>query len=213
MDISSLPKQPTIFLANEFFDALPIDQFVYHNGEWYENRVGKRSDMVSFQCLILKSRRKGSNISISPTKVTNIKFFSGAVMEVCSAGAEILKKLEEKIVNNRGAAIIIDYGYVHSTYRSTLQSVGQHKYVNFLENIGNSDITALVDFQALRDSLKHLNCEILTQREFLYLFGIKERMQVLMKNANNEQKDKIFSEFLRLTENMGTLFKVMLISS
>ncbi|MDR2609308.1 MAG: SAM-dependent methyltransferase [Rickettsiales bacterium] len=333
-NIDSLPKQPTIFLANEFFDALPIDQFVYRNGEWYENRVAKQDNGVlskvadtgiqkkdpgapslsfppslSSQYLTLGSRKKDDVTQIadtgiqkkdpsalslsskvadtgirkknditqvadtgiqfsmqshqkclfqvkpayfyayqlsvltynqnywipvsatyitpsatqvtcklqrlcncaSSTGMTNRKLFDGAVVEVCSAGIETLKRLEEKIYNNKGAALIIDYGYVYPEYKSTLQSVKQHRYANFLENVGNSDITALVNFQALRDSLKHVDCEILTQREFLYLFGIKERMQALIKNASDEQKNRIFGEFLRLTENMGTLFKAMLI--
>ncbi len=207
-NVNNLPNQPTIFFANEFFDALPIDQFVYRDGQWYKNRVMKQD---GGQCLTLKSRRKGSCVPASSIQITNGKLFNGAVVEVCLTGIEILRKLEKKIVNNGGAALIIDYGYIYPSYKSTLQSIRQHQYANFLKNIGNSDITALVNFQALKDSLKYLNCEILTQREFLYLFGIKERAQALMENASNEQKNKIFSEFLRLTENMGTLFKVMLI--
>ncbi|MCM1000959.1 MAG: SAM-dependent methyltransferase [Wolbachia endosymbiont of Melophagus ovinus] len=236
-NIDSLPKQPTIFLANEFFDALPIDQFVYCNGEWYENRVAKQDNGVSSkvadigvrkkdpstsflssQCPFLITQvagtgiqKKGSYVPVSATQMTNRKLFDGAVVEVCPSGIEILKRLEEKIYNNKGAALIIDYGYVYPEYKSTLQSVKQHKYANFLENVGNSDITALVNFQALRDSLEYVDSEILTQREFLYLFGIKERTQALMKNASDEQKNRIFGEFLRLTENMGTLFKAMLI--
>ncbi|OAB82434.1 SAM-dependent methyltransferase [Wolbachia endosymbiont of Laodelphax striatellus] len=199
-DVDNLPNRPTIFFANELFDALPIDQFVYRDGQWYENRVTKQDNgslSLLLQCSV-PITGKG-------------KLFNGAVVEVCLAGTEILKKLENKIVNNGGAALIIDYGYVYPSYKSTLQSIRQHKYTNFLENIGNSDITALVNFQALKDSLKHVDCETLTQRVFLYLFGIKERAQALMKNASNEQKHRIFSEFLRLTENMGTLFKAMLI--
>ncbi len=80
-----------------------------------------------------------------------------------------IKKLEDKIMNNGGAALIIDYGYVYPSHKSTLQSVKQHKYANFLENVGNSDITALVNFQALRDSLRYVDCEILTQENF-YIF-------------------------------------------
>ncbi|MDG7056841.1 MAG: SAM-dependent methyltransferase [Wolbachia endosymbiont of Penenirmus auritus] len=236
-NIDSLPKRPTIFLANEFFDALPIDQFVYRNGEWYENRVAKQDNGVSSkvadtgvqkkdpsapflssQCPFLITQvagtgiqKKESCVPVSAIQVTNRKLFDGAVVEVCPAGIEILKRLEEKIYNNKGAALIIDYGYVYPEYKSTLQSVKQHKYANFLENVGNSDITALVNFQALRDSLEYVDCEILTQREFLYLFGIKERTQALIKNASDEQKNRIFGEYLRLTENMGTLFKAMLI--
>ncbi|KLT22455.1 Putative S-adenosyl-L-methionine-dependent methyltransferase [Wolbachia endosymbiont of Armadillidium vulgare str. wVulC] len=199
-DVNNLPNQPTIFFANELFDALPIDQFVYRDGQWYENRVTKQ-DNGSLSLLLQCSM-----------PITGIgKLFNGAVVEICPAGIAILKKLENKIVNNGGAALIIDYGYVYPEYKSTLQSIRQHKYTNSLENVGNSDITALVNFQSLKDSLSHVNCEILTQREFLHLFGIKERTQTLMKNASDEQKNKIFSEFLRLTENMGTLFKAMLI--
>ncbi|MGL9725441.1 MAG: class I SAM-dependent methyltransferase [Wolbachia sp.] len=256
-DINNLPKRPTIFLANEFFDALPIDQFIYHDGHWYENRVIKHNDdslslslqcltrsahqtstssllpqcpnqkkessisRLSSQCMTLGSRkidRKQTYYTTFLAELSKTGFqtgmiggFNGAVVEVCLAGIEILKKLEKKIVNNGGAALIIDYGYIYPSYKSTLQSIRQHKYINFLENIGNSDITALVNFRMLKDSLKYVDCEILTQREFLHLFGIKERTQTLMKNANDEQKSKIFSEFLRLTENMGTLFKAMTI--
>jgi hypothetical protein len=32
-----------------------------------------------------------------------------------------------------------------------------------------------------------------------------------MKNASDEQKNRIFSEYLSLTENMGTLLKAVLI--
>jgi NADH dehydrogenase [ubiquinone] 1 alpha subcomplex assembly factor 7 len=199
-NIDNLPERPTIFLANEFFDALPINQFIYRNGQWYENRIAKQDDTLSFQCHALESKQD-----------LNGKFFDGAVVETCSAGIEILKKLEEKIYNNKGAALIVDYGYIYPSYRSTLQSIRQHQYSHFLENIGSSDITALVNFQALKDSLKNVDCEILTQREFLYSFGIKERVQALMRNTDKAQKNRIFSEFLRLTENMGTLFKVMLI--
>ncbi|MGL9682168.1 MAG: class I SAM-dependent methyltransferase [Wolbachia sp.] len=210
-NIDSLPRQPSIFLANEFFDALPIDQFVYRNEEWYENRVAKQDNVVSSKVADTRMQKMELCVSVSATQMTNKKLFDGAVVEVCSAGIEILKRLEKKIYNNKGAALIIDYGYVYPEYKSTLQSVMQHKYANFLENVGNSDITALVNFQALRDSLKHVDCKVLTQREFLYLFGIKERTQALIKNASDEQKNRIFGEFLRLTENMGTLFKAMLV--
>jgi SAM-dependent MidA family methyltransferase len=55
--------------------------------------------------------------------MTNGKLFNGAVVEICSTGVEILKKLEKKLHNNKGAAFIIDYGYVYPAYKSTLQSI------------------------------------------------------------------------------------------
>ncbi|APR99122.1 class I SAM-dependent methyltransferase [Wolbachia endosymbiont of Folsomia candida] len=208
-NIDNLPENPTIFLANEFFDALPIDQFIYHNGQWYENRIVIQDDNGLKIARLSQSELALSNSWIPVSRTGMTDGFNGAVVEICHAGIEILKKLEKKIYNNKGAVLIIDYGYIYPSYRSTLQSIKQHKYSNFLENVGSSDITALVNFQALKDSLKYVDCEISTQREFLYSFGIKERAQALMKNANEAQKNRIFSEFLRLTENMGTLFKTI----
>lgn len=211
--IDNLPEQPTIFIANEFFDALPINQFTYNNGQWYENRIAKQDDS-NFKIVQAETTDFYNAVKIM-MGYENLdgKFFDGAVMEVSPLGIEILSRIEEKIHKSEGAALIIDYGYIYSSYKSTLQSIKQHNYSNFLQDVGSSDITTLVNFQALKHSLQYANCEILTQREFLYLFCIKERVQNLMKNANNVQKNKIFNEFLRLTENMGTLFKAMLIYS
>ncbi len=75
VDINDLPEQPTIFLANEFFDALPIDQFMYHNGEWYENRITRRDDGVLFQCLILESRKEKSYVSLLTTQMPDEELF------------------------------------------------------------------------------------------------------------------------------------------
>ena len=38
-NFNKLTNSPTIFLANEFFDALPIKQFIKINNVWYENFV------------------------------------------------------------------------------------------------------------------------------------------------------------------------------
>ena len=39
MNLKKLNKNPSIFLANEFFDALPIKQFSKSNGSWFEKFV------------------------------------------------------------------------------------------------------------------------------------------------------------------------------
>ncbi|KAG1648753.1 Protein arginine methyltransferase NDUFAF7, mitochondrial [Nymphon striatum] len=39
-DVSQLPDGPMLLLANEFFDALPVRQFVRHANGWSERRVG-----------------------------------------------------------------------------------------------------------------------------------------------------------------------------
>ena len=39
-DLGDLPEQPLFVVANEFFDALPIRQFVREGAGWRERQVG-----------------------------------------------------------------------------------------------------------------------------------------------------------------------------
>jgi len=41
--INKLKNGPNIFLANEFFDALPIKQFIKKNNKWYEKSIKKNN--------------------------------------------------------------------------------------------------------------------------------------------------------------------------
>ncbi len=68
--IDNLPDLPTIFLANEFFDALPINQFVYYNKQWYENRVAKCNDngLQVIQAVF------NDNASLGNARMTKIKY-------------------------------------------------------------------------------------------------------------------------------------------
>ena len=42
-----LPKVPTFFIANEFFDALPVKQYQRKNDLWYEIQVGLKNVKLS----------------------------------------------------------------------------------------------------------------------------------------------------------------------
>ena len=59
-------------------------------------------------------------------------------------------ELGRRIADDGGAALVIDYGHVESDAGDTLQAVGQHAYADPLTAPGELDITAHVDFQALR---------------------------------------------------------------
>lgn len=164
---------PYILIANEFFDALPFKQFV--SGK--ERKIIAKDGKLSFD-LIAED---------------------GLVTESCPIGSEIMKK----IASSASAAVIIDYGYVANEKRSTLQAVKDHKYHSFLENPGEADLTALVDFSEMANITKSQgkNCTILTQREFLLAHGADIRAKIL-----NKEKDL---ERLIAPEQMGELFKVL----
>ena len=201
--LEELPDRPTVVVANEFFDALPVRQFVRaSNGAWKE-------------CCVCND---GGNLSIVAVDTKyNLDEYNyvpeGGIIERCEAAKEIMEYLERIIVRNGGIGAIFDYGYLQSPCHSTIQSVKNHHYCDFLDNIGECDITAHVDFGLLQKHAQRLNGKVMTQREFLYQFGIRERLACLECNATEEQKLELRGAFLRLTENMGTMFKVLLLEA
>ncbi|WP_447581967.1 class I SAM-dependent methyltransferase [Anaplasma marginale] len=200
--LEELPERPTVVVANEFFDALPVRQFVRaSNGAWKERCV----------C------NDGGNLSVVAVDTQyNLDEYDdvpeGGIIERCEAASDVLACLEKIIVRNGGAGAIFDYGYLQPPYHSTIQSVKNHHYCDFLDNIGECDITAHVDFSLLQKHAQRLNGKVMTQREFLYQFGIRERLACLERNATERQRRELKGAFLRLTENMGTMFKVLLLN-
>ena len=146
---------PTIVIANEFFDALPIKQFV---GE-KERKIIETKGELAF----------------------NLKVKSGIVKETCLSGIALM----EKITANPHviAGIIIDYGYQQSQGIDTLQAVKKHKYHDVLANPGEADLTAHVDFNALSRAAKK-PCRFYSQSEFLLAHGAVPRAKVLNKEKD-----------------------------
>ncbi|MCU7611478.1 class I SAM-dependent methyltransferase [Anaplasma capra] len=201
--LEELPEMPTIVIANEFFDALPVKQFIRaDDGTWKENCICC-DQQGNLGIVAMETTWDFDEYADAPT---------GGIIEHCDAAKSVLRYLEGLIVRNGGAGIVLDYGYLDPPYKSTIQSVMQHRYCNFLNNIGKCDITAHVNFSFLRRSLRCVTSSVMTQREFLYQFGIRERLECLMRNATERQAQELKNAFLRLTENMGTLFKVLLLN-
>ena len=105
---------------------------------------------------------------------------------------------------------------MRSDFNSTLQSVRDHKYNPVLNYIGEADITAHVDFFALRGAALARGVEVndvITQGEFLLNMGIKLRAEILKTSATNDLKGEIDLAVERLIspKQMGELFKVMTI--
>jgi SAM-dependent MidA family methyltransferase len=208
-EVGSLPDQPMLVLANEFFDALPIYQFAFdtHEGAWLERRLALADGQLKFvlespssSCLALALGKK-------PVR-------SGAILEICPQATSIMSFISEKIDKYGGGIVIIDYGYLRRPYMSTLQAVKQHQFWPILEDLGQADITAHVDFGALiaaasaYDNLKIK--ELISQGEFLSRLGIKETIRDLSakKTANSTLQAM---DMLTSKNFMGELFKVLVI--
>lgn len=211
-DLTSLAAGPAIFIANEFFDALPIRQFERSVAGWQERLIGADSNGdLQFQL----SPPQHTNPYIPSTLET---LPGGAVFEINTAAQGMVGEMTSRIVGEGGAALIIDYGYVEGSNVDTLQAVKEHAYHNVLQAPGDADITAHVDFSAISMAALDGGAQIygpVGQGNFLRSLGIRERAQQLSANASERQAADIGSALNRLTapDSMGDLFKVMALTS
>ena len=209
-NLKRLNNFPTIFLANEFFDAIPIKQFFKKKNVWFEKFVYiDKSNKANFitKKINIKSIEKKLDFKISD----NQNF-----IEYSPLGLKYLKDIGKFIQKNNGGLLIIDYGNDNEKMRDTLQAISEKKYSNVLENIGKSDITYNINFHLIKkivQNSKKLNTNFTTQKKFLTNMGIKKRAEIIGKNKTFTEKVDIYYRLKRLIneKEMGDLFKVMLI--
>ena len=210
--INKLKENPTIFLANEFFDSIAIKQFIKIDNLWFERYVNIKDKKKPF-FFDKKFDMKGFEKKIN-YKISHKQDF----IEYSKEGINYLKNISKIIKINQGGILIIDYGYLDHKMKNTLQAISDKRYSNVLEDIGNSDITHNISFNLLRGIIKKitgLEEKITTQKKFLTKIGIKTRAEILSKNLSFLKKADIYYRMERLinSNQMGDLFKVMLIKN
>ena len=211
-DLNDLNDSPCIFLANEFFDALPIKQFLKKEKKWYERHVkftnNKKLEYLDVPFDMQKFERE-------------IKFkisYKQEFIEYSPLASKYLKTITNKIKINNGGILIIDYAYLERRMKNTLQAVSKHKYCDVLIGFRNSDITYNLSFNLINKMIKKFgtcSSSSTTQKKFLTKLGILDRAEMLSKNMPFSKKADIYFRIKRLiNENqMGHLFKVMLITN
>ena len=211
-DIKNINSYPTLYLANEFFDAIPIKQFFKKNEGWVERFVElKNSKKAEFkeQKINITKLEHSLNFEISKNQ---------KIIEYSPETFKYLKSICEIIQRNGGGMLIIDYGYLGSKMQETLQAVNNHKYSDVLENIGDSDITYNISFnlfQKFTSQFYNLDSIVTNQKKFLTSMGILQRAEIISKNIPFSKKTDLFYRIRRLIDEkqMGELFKVMLIKN
>jgi NADH dehydrogenase [ubiquinone] 1 alpha subcomplex assembly factor 7 len=198
---------PMIVIANEFFDALPVRQFMRAGDGWAERCVGLRDGE-----LVLGASPDAIDARLVPTLPHMAE--EGAIVEVSPARAAIGRAVGERIAHAGGATLIIDYGFAGPAVGDTLQAVRGHGYAHVLAEPGEADLTSHVDFTALGHALAEGGAKVLplaTQGAFLNRLGAAERVNKLRSAATPAQAKDLEAAYDRLTgdEAMGSLFKVL----
>lgn len=208
--IDDLPEDgPLFIIANEFFDALPIRQFIATHSGWRERVITKD---------------KGNKFTAMPGTTAMDNFIpndiKGApvdtIYETNPQTSDIIYELINRIKEQGGFLLIIDYGYDASGHGNTLQAVSNHQFANPFEDPGNRDITAHVNFMEIANIARLRNMQLsgpIGQGDWLENLGINVRSENLIQ-AQPERTEEINAARIRLISEgaMGRLFKVMAIS-
>ena len=186
-DLSTVPAQgPLLVVANEFFDALPVEQSVspgrIRTIDWRDGRFVPLGEVESER---------------SPMSLA------------------IVGDLSDRLARQGGAALIVDYGHDRPGRGDTLQSVFRHAYADPFEAPGERDLTAHVDFAALAAAARGVRVSgPVAQGDWLDAMGLPLRAAALAKAAPArageiaEARDRLSSP-----ERMGRLFKAMALSA
>jgi NADH dehydrogenase [ubiquinone] 1 alpha subcomplex assembly factor 7 len=197
--------RPLLLIANEFFDALPVRQYVATERGWCER-------------LVVADAQGGLAFALAPFPSSigaDANAIPGSVYESSPAAEALAEQIGRAIARHGGGALIVDYGYAERSSGETLQAVGRHQFKDVLESPGSIDISAHVDFAGLADAARHGGAQTfgpIGQGQFLESLGIGARAENLCQ-LNRAEASLIMQAVDRLVgpDQMGSLFKVLAI--
>ena len=203
--VEELPSRGPLFvIANEFFDALPVRQFVRTPLGWRERLVMTADGVTAF---VLATQGDPLAASLPGAQ-------SGRVCEISPARDRIMRSLATKLAAAGGAMLVIDFTAPGMPQRDTLQAVRHHRHADRLATPGEADLAAAVDFAALARTARAEGLDVLgpvSQGAFLEELGIAVRAERLKRSASGARARSIDEEMHRLIspDAMGEDFRVM----
>lgn len=214
VDVSSLPAGPRLVLANEFFDALPVHQFVRRNGGWRERCISFADGIPRWADMPRGGADDQATDGLPPAAIAS----DGAIIETAPLAAAIAGELSADIARYGGAMLVIDYGHDGTVNDGdSFQALRRHAFVDPLDSPGSADLTAHVPFGALARRAADAGARpwpLVSQGDFLRTLGIETRLEALVRRADGESANALDAACRRLIhpDEMGTLFKVLAIT-
>ena len=200
--LSQLPALPTVLVANEFLDALPIRQFVRRPGGWTERFVAE-----------------GRFVELpADDPPYALKCEAGGVVEIRPAALEFARRLGERFARVPGGALVLDYGPEYSVAGDSLQALAHGRPANPLAAPGEADLTAHVDFASVAAAAQAAGASVhgpIPQGVFLSRLGLFQRTDRLASGQPPAQAIALIESARRLAEpdHMGRLFKALALCS
>ena len=208
--LDAAPEGPLFLIANEFLDALPVRQFIMTPNGWRERAValGENGTLVFAAVDNPAGAVAAAGFSLPEEAVT------GEIREFQPDALDFVDRLSKRLVARGGAALLVDYGGNAPAGRSTLRGIRNHRLVDPLGNMGETDLSADVDFDRLTNSAEAAGASVsgpIGQGALLRSLGIEARRTALRESAPTEKAEAVDSAIDRLVDPaaMGTAFKAL----
>ena len=158
IDCGELPRRfRGVVFANEFFDALPVDVAIARQGKFREQRVGFRDGRFHWETagpVPAEVEQYLRRYAALPAEDDADAAREGSVMEANTEALAWIERIAGALED--GYLFAVNYGYTRAEAarfpRGTLMSYRRHvAREDVLENPGEQDITAHVNFTALEE--------------------------------------------------------------
>ncbi len=112
--LADVPAGPAIIFANEFFDALPVNQAIKTDRGWHERRIQvDANDQLAFT---IAPEPLPFFQTLLPAQFSSAR--AGAIFEW--RGDTEAMEVGRRVADGRGAALVIDYGHMRIRHRGNV---------------------------------------------------------------------------------------------
>lgn len=211
--LAAVPEGPLLLVTNELYDVLPVHQFVRTLEGWRERLVDAEPRGDGFRFVL--AGQPTPALSLLPDTLDGAPLNS--VAEMSAAAISLTDEIARRIVGHGGLALIIDYASDHGPLGDTFQAVRRHGHHHVLDDPGEADLSARVDFTTVARVAREAGAAVhgpVSQGSFLLALGIEARAAKLAEGASDCQRADIETALGRLigAGEMGSLFKVLAIT-
>ena len=200
------PQQKTLtfFLSNEFFDSLPIRQFIWEKSELLETYVQKHEQQYEF--MKQKAMDHGSLHIPEPCHDHQ------TIYEMSPIALNILSSCISYISAYPTVFMAIDYGYFEPGCipLGTLEAILEHKRCHPLLSPGQTDLSAHVNFNSFQKLFHQAGHQTYaaSQGSFFKKLGFEERTEKLCQASPQAAQLAAAAHRLLSPSHMGNIFKV-----
>jgi NADH dehydrogenase [ubiquinone] 1 alpha subcomplex assembly factor 7 len=212
--IEDVPPSCSFYLAHEFFDALPVYQFIKKDGVIRELIVDLDQD---------PSVPEHFRVGVSTKKPVyqvdeKVELKEGDIMQVSPDLVHTVSVIAKNIKQHGGTSLIVDYG-MNNIREDRVRGIQNHKIVSPFKEPGKVDLSTDVDFQAIQSVAEKQGIQAfgpLTQTQFLQRMGSAARMMTVLSHYKDaDTRARIIKEYDRLVspKEMGSIYKFQVLTN